>query len=104
MKKLVLTLAAIASLALTVPQADAGHNGRRYRSVRYSNGEPVYDGRPVAVGYAAGYYAPYYGGYYAPYGPYFGYPYYSPFLFGAPGFGIVIGGGHHGGHFGGHHH
>lgn len=114
MKKIMVGLAALALLAVVVPQAEAGQrHGNRHRSghaisshsghyrtvIGHGHGyRRAYYPRHVRRVYRP-YYSPYYGGYYDGYAPYsYGYGY------GFPGISLSFGGGHHyGGHHGGHH-
>jgi hypothetical protein len=125
MKKIMVTLAALAVLALVVPPAEAGgrYRGKHHRSGHAISSHHGHHSTVVRHGYRRAYYNPYYGGYYRNYyrgyySPYYAAPYYSPYygvyspyyggyspyFYGAPGIVFSFGGGHHGGHHGHHGH
>jgi hypothetical protein len=98
MKKIMVGLAALALLAVVVPQAEAAPRHHRSShgyaiSARHGYYRPVVRHRY----HRRAYYDPYYSGYYSPY-----YGGYSPY-YGFPGISLSFGGGHHSGGHHGHH-
>ena len=110
MKKMMVSLAALALLAAVVPSAEAGQR-RHGGGVRYVSNGGYYSGGYANYGHRRtvvrrSYYGGGYGGYQRPYyaQPYGYSPYYGGGYYGAPGISLSFGGGHSfGGHGGGHH-
>lgn len=108
MKQIMVSLAALALLAVVVPQVEAGqrHRGGGHRSNHaissFSGHHGVLVRHRYRRAYSNAYYRPrYYRPYYADpyYSPYYGG--YSPYSYGFPGIALSFGGGHH--HHGRHH-